>query len=68
MWEIQNMCKRGHSDWHQVKYAGKKRKRCDYIMGYKMRGDSRTKVIFCGDLKKGAKLPATYIPLAEVGL
>lgn len=64
------VCKRGHSIWHQTNFVidGKLKKRCDYIMGYKLRGDSLTKVIFCGELPLGESLPPTYISLTELSI
>lgn len=61
-------CKRGHGKWFQIKRIlsnGKTKKHCDFIMGYKMKGDSGTVAITCSDLRKGKKLPEGIIPLTE---
>jgi len=55
------ICKRGHGKWFQTKRVGRKTKFCDYIMGYKMKGDQGTRVIYCGDLRKGSKIPDGWI-------
>lgn len=56
-------CKRGHSNFHQIKLAVKKKKFCDHILGYKMTGDSVTNTLLCGDLPIGEPIPKVYIPL-----
>ncbi len=63
------VCKRGHSTKMEQKFVlpnGKTRKKCTYIMGYKMKGDQGTRVIFCGDMKD--KLPVGYIPLDNTNI
>ena len=59
-------CKRGHGVWFQTKRAGKKVKVCEFIMGYRLSEGVGDSVLFCCDLKKGAKLPKGYIQLGEV--
>ena len=59
-------CKRGHGNWFMMKRVGRKTKFCEYIMGYTMKGDSGTHTIYCGGLRKNAKLPKGYISLTEV--
>lgn len=60
-------CKRGHGNWfiqNIIQPSGKIKKCCTYIMGYKMKGDSGTRVVFCCDAK--GSLPSGYIPLTEL--
>lgn len=65
------ICKRGHGKFFQTNFIqqdGTIKIKCDYIMGYKMKGDSGTRVILCGDLKIGDSLPITYIALTEISI
>jgi len=38
---------------------------CDFILGYKMVGDSGTSVLYCGDLPEGRTIPAEYQRMAN---
>ena len=60
-------CKRGHSKWFEQGFIlldGKIKKCCTFIMGYKMKGDSGTDVVFCCDVKDN--LPSGYMSLTEI--
>lgn len=58
------VCKRGHGAYFQIKLVGRKTKFCDYILAYRQReGKIHDSVLYCGDLRKGSKIPKGYIEL-----
>jgi len=56
-------CKRGHGAFFLSLRDGKDF--CEYILGYRMEGDSDTKVLYCGDLPIEKPFPGEFQKIAK---
>ena len=64
--EMVNMCKRGHSDFFQIKLVGRKTKFCDYILAYRQKEGIGGRALFCGDLPRNKPIPKGYLALESM--